>query len=67
MATKDHFTIHGPEDYKLYYHMSPEGRIWLDAKNNPIPLNSQHVDTLNQLIPILIGSLELHGQAYSHQ
>ena len=34
MATNDHFVIYGPEDYKLYYHMSPEGHIWLDAKNN---------------------------------
>ena len=40
MATKDHFIIFDPEDYKLYYHMSPGGHIWLDAKNNPIPLNS---------------------------
>ena len=50
MATKDHFTIHGPEDYKLYYHMSPEGHIWLDAKNNPIPLNSQlvgHIESID--------------------
>ena len=25
MTTKDHFIIHDPEDYKLHYHMSPEG------------------------------------------
>ena len=67
MATKDHFTIHGPEDYKLYYHMSPEGHIWLDAKNNPIPLNSQLVGHIESIDPILIGSLELHRQAYTHQ
>ena len=51
MATKDHFTIHGPEDYKLYYHMSPEGHIWLDAKNNPIPLNSQLVGHIESIDP----------------
>ena len=28
MATKDHFVIYRPQDYKLYYHMSPEGHIW---------------------------------------
>ena len=61
MATKDHFVIYGPEDYKLYYHMSPEGHIWLDAKIQNL------LDTLNQLIPILIGSLELHRQAFTHQ
>ena len=43
MATKDHFIIYGPQDYKLYYHMSPKGHIWLDAKNNLTPLNSQLV------------------------
>ena len=51
MATKDHFTIRGPEDYKLYYHMSPEGHIWLDAKNNPIPLNSQLVGHIESIDP----------------
>ena len=43
MATKNQFIICGPEDYKLYYHMSPKGHIQLDAKNNLIPLNSQLV------------------------
>ena len=51
MATKDHFIIYGPEDYKLYYHMSPEGHIWLDAKNNPIPLNSQLVGHIGSIDP----------------
>ena len=40
MATKDHFTIHGPE-----------GHIWLDAKNNPIPLNSQLVGHIESIDP----------------
>ena len=50
MATKDHLVIYGLEDYKLDYHMSPEGHIWLDAKNIPIPLNSQlvgHIESIN--------------------
>ena len=51
MATKDHFVIYGPEDYKLYYHMSLEGHIWLDAKNNPIPLNSQLVGHTESIKP----------------
>ena len=51
MATKDHFVIYGPENYKLYYHMSPEGHIWLDAKNNPIPLNSQLVGHIESIDP----------------
>ena len=51
MATKDHFVIYGPEDYKLYYHMSPEGHIWLDARNNPIPLNSQLVGHIESIDP----------------
>ena len=51
MATKDHFVIYGLEDYKLYYHMSPEGHIWLDAKNNTIPLNSQLVGHIELIDP----------------
>ena len=51
MATQDHFVIYGPEDYKLYYHMSPDGHIWLDAKNNPIPLNSQLVGHIESIYP----------------
>ena len=51
MATKDHFIIHCPEDYKLYYHMSPESHIWLDATNNPIPLNSQLVGHIESIDP----------------
>ena len=51
MATKDHFIIHGPEDYKLHYHTSPDGHIWLDAKNNPIPLNSQLVGHIELIEP----------------
>ena len=50
MTTKDHFVIYGPEDYKSYYHMSPEGHIWLDATNNAIPLNSQlggHIESID--------------------
>ena len=43
MTTKDHFISHGQEDYKLPFHMSLEGHIWLDTKDNPIPLNSQLV------------------------
>ena len=34
MATKDHFIIHGPEDYKLHYHMSPEGHICVTVTGN---------------------------------
>ena len=37
--------------YKLYYHMSPEGHIWLDAKNHPIPLNSQLVGHIESIKP----------------
>ena len=51
MATKDHFIIYGPVDYKLYYHVSPEGHIWLNAKNNPIPLNSQFVGHIELIDP----------------
>ena len=31
--------------------MSPEGHIWLDAKNNPIPLNSQLVGHIESIDP----------------
>ena len=38
MASKQLAIVYKPDDYKTFYHMSPEGEIWLDAKNRPIPL-----------------------------
>ena len=37
MANTD---IKGPEDYKLYFHTSREGNVWLDGKGKPILLDS---------------------------
>ena len=37
-----------PEDYKLYFHTSMEGHVWLDGKGKPIPLDQplvNHVDS----------------------
>ena len=36
MANKDP-KILSPDEYQKYYHTSPEGHLWLDAKKNLIP------------------------------
>ena len=42
--------IRGPEDYKLYFHTSMEGNVWLDEKGKPIPPDQplvNHVDSIS--------------------
>ena len=36
MTNKDP-KILGPDEYQIYYHTSPEGHLWLDAKKNLVP------------------------------
>ena len=45
----DNINIKGPEEYKLYFHTSREGYIWLDGKCKPIPLDQPLV---NQAVTI---------------
>ena len=44
--------IKGPEDYKLYFHTSREGNIWLDGKGKPIPLDQPLVNHVDSISPI---------------
>ena len=39
--------IKGPEDYKLYFHTSVEGIVWLDGKGKPIPLDQSLVNQVD--------------------
>ena len=46
--------ILSPDEYQKYYHTSPEGHLWLDAKKNLIILKSQtltgHIESVNPQI-----------------
>ena len=44
--------IKGPEDYKLYFHTSREGNVWLDGKGKPIPLDQTLVSQVDSNSPI---------------
>ena len=49
MADKDP-KIFSPDEYKLHYHTSPEGHLWLDAKKNLIPKAQQltgHIESID--------------------
>ena len=43
--------IKGPEDYKLYFHTSMEGNVWLDGKGKPIPLDQPLVNQVDSISP----------------
>ena len=46
----DNINIKGPEEYRLYFHTSMEGNVWLDGKGKPIPLDQplvNHVDSIS--------------------
>ena len=52
MADKDP-KILSPDEYKLHYHTSPEGHLWLDAKKNLIPKSQQltgHIESIDPQI-----------------
>ena len=42
----------GPENYKLYVHISREGNAWLDEKGKPIPLYQPLVSHVDFISPI---------------
>ena len=44
--------IKGPEDYKLYFHTSMKGNVWLDGKGEPIPLDQPLVNHVDSISPI---------------
>ena len=43
--------IKGPKDYKLYFHTSMEGNVWLDGKGIPIPLDQPLVNQVDSISP----------------
>ena len=46
----DNINIKGPKEYKLYFHTSMEGNVWLDGRGKPIPLDQllvSHVDSIS--------------------
>ena len=43
--------IKGPEEYKLYFHTSLEGNVWLDGKDKPIPLDKPLVNQACTISP----------------
>ena len=46
-----HFNITCPEDYQKYFHVSEQGYVWLDGKNNPILLTQNLTKRINSIPP----------------
>ena len=46
-----HFDITCPEDYQKYFHVNEQGHVWLDGKNNPIPLNQKLIKGIYSIPP----------------
>ena len=46
-----HFNITCPEDYQKYFHVNEQGHVWLDGRNNPIPLTQNLTKRINSISP----------------
>ena len=46
-----HFNITCPEDYQKYFHVNEQGHVWLDGRNNPIPLTQNLPKRINAIQP----------------
>ena len=46
-----HFNITCPEDYQKYFHVNEQGHVWLDGRNNPIPLTQNLTKRINSIPP----------------
>ena len=46
-----HFNITCPEDYQKYFHVNEQGHVWLDGRNNPIPLTQNLTKKINSIQP----------------
>ena len=46
-----HFNITCPEDYQKYFHVNEHGHVWLDGRNNPIPLTQKLTKRINSILP----------------
>ena len=51
-----HFDITCPEDYQKYFHVNEQGNVWLDGRNNPIPLSQELTKRINSIPPYTIWS-----------
>ena len=55
-----------PDEYQKYYHTSPEGHLWLDAKKNLIPKTQTLTGHIESVDPQIYWHLGLQEQAFSH-
>ena len=46
-----HFEITCPEDYQNYLHVNEQGHVWLDGRNNTIPLTLELTKRINSIAP----------------
>ena len=46
-----HFYITCPEYYQKYFHVNEQGHVWLDGRNNPIPLTQELTKRINSMPP----------------
>ena len=45
------FNITCPKDYQKYFHVNKQGHVWLDGRNNPIPLTQELTKRINSIPP----------------
>ena len=53
-----------PEDYQLVYHSNQHGRIWLYAKNRPIPLTQMLTGHIDSTDPVLLWNSRVTREGY---
>ena len=51
-----HFNIACPEDYQKYIHVNEQGHVWLDGRNNLIPLTQKLTKRINTIPPYTLWS-----------
>ena len=55
--------IKEPEDYKLYFHTSMGGNVWLDGKNKPIPIDQPLVNHVDCISPTKLWNSRCTGKS----
>ena len=56
-----HFNITCPEDYQKYFHVNEQGHVWLDGRNNPIPLTQNLPKRINSYHHRHSGQVDTQG------
>ena len=51
-----HFNIICPDDYQKYFHVNDQVHVWLDGRNNPIPLTQKLTKRINSIPPHILWS-----------